>query len=281
MTAIKVSEQLERKIYKTGRPVVTLETASLIHGLPHPENLEFFLRLQKIIEEEGALAAGVGVYEGEPKVGLTDEELKVLASKEKTARVDRCNLASAAAKSRSGGAAADAAIFMAESAGFNFLLTGENGLKGDTFAGDHESFPAAVLQELARRPLLTIFSGVQPSSDADQIYVRLKSRGVEVVGFRTDDPSEGENSEGNEALPNSVNSVQEAAEIFRTQRQLDMQTGMLLISDFAKKTGKGKSWPGKNGSGEYPEAEMLLLEKNARLGAALALAYRRLQVYGD
>ncbi len=281
MTAIKVSERLERKICKTGRPVVTLETASLIHGLPHPENLEFSIRLQKIIEEEGALAACVGVYEGEPKVGLTDEELEVLASKENTARINRCNLASAVARSRSGGAAADAAAFIAESAGFDFLVTGRNGVMSDTFESDQESFPAAVLQELAQRPMLMIFSGFQPSSDAAQNYVRLKSGGLEVVGFRTDDPSEGECSEENKSLHNSVNSVQEAAEIFRTQRQLDMQTGMLLISDFAGDTGKGKSWPGKDGSGEYPEVDRLLLEKNARLGAALALAYRRLQVYGD
>lgn len=47
---IDVSEEVRCALHE-GKPVVTLETAILTHGMPNPTNVETALRVQEIVRE--------------------------------------------------------------------------------------------------------------------------------------------------------------------------------------------------------------------------------------
>ncbi|HYW87265.1 MAG TPA: pseudouridine-5'-phosphate glycosidase, partial [Chloroflexota bacterium] len=63
-----------------GRPVVALESTLIAHGLPRPDNLALARELEKIVLEEDAVPATVGVVHGVPTVGLTDAEIERIAT---------------------------------------------------------------------------------------------------------------------------------------------------------------------------------------------------------
>lgn len=61
------------------RPVVALETAIVTHGLPHPTSVSLPLTLERIVRDQGAVPAHIGIVKGKIKIGLELEDLEVLA----------------------------------------------------------------------------------------------------------------------------------------------------------------------------------------------------------
>ncbi|MFW5652554.1 MAG: pseudouridine-5'-phosphate glycosidase, partial [Planctomycetota bacterium] len=68
-----------RDALRDGHPVVALETAVLTHGLPEPEHRQAMMRMQNAVRDAGAVAAVIGVIDGELIVGLTEDEIGRLA----------------------------------------------------------------------------------------------------------------------------------------------------------------------------------------------------------
>src|SRR5438309_10371775 len=57
-----------------GRPVVALESTLFVHGLPRPVNLEVASEIERIVRDEGAVPATIGIVGGEVTVVLTAHE---------------------------------------------------------------------------------------------------------------------------------------------------------------------------------------------------------------
>jgi hypothetical protein len=90
----KVSPEIAQAVRKN-LPVVALETTIYTHGFPYPENLALALDLEKIVKENGAIPATIGVVNGVAKVGLTSNQIKMLAEgagKPETMKVSRRDL---------------------------------------------------------------------------------------------------------------------------------------------------------------------------------------------
>jgi pseudouridine-5'-phosphate glycosidase len=62
-----------------GGPVVGLESTVIAHGLPHPLNLETALSCEQAVTQAGALAATIGIVDGVPTIGLSEEEMQGFA----------------------------------------------------------------------------------------------------------------------------------------------------------------------------------------------------------
>ena len=60
---------------KNNLPIVALETTIISHGMPYPKNVETALNAEKIIKQEGAIAATIGIVNGVIKVGMSEEEI--------------------------------------------------------------------------------------------------------------------------------------------------------------------------------------------------------------
>ena len=65
----------EVKEAKNNLPIVALETTIISHGMPYPKNVETALNAEKIIKQEGAIAATIGIVNGVIKVGMSEEEI--------------------------------------------------------------------------------------------------------------------------------------------------------------------------------------------------------------
>ena len=84
-----------RKAVRDHQPVVALESTIYTHGFPYPENVSLALDLERIVRDNGAIPATIGVLDGVARVGLTSEEITRLAAcagKEETMKVSRRDL---------------------------------------------------------------------------------------------------------------------------------------------------------------------------------------------
>ena len=74
---IRISTKVEQAL-KENKAVVALESTIISHGMPYPKNVECALAVEKNIEEEGAVAATIGIIDGEAIIGMTPEEIEVI-----------------------------------------------------------------------------------------------------------------------------------------------------------------------------------------------------------
>ena len=72
---VKISKEVQEALNE-GRPVVALESTIISHGMPYPENVETALEVERIIRENGAVPATIGIIEGVPIVGMSPEEIE-------------------------------------------------------------------------------------------------------------------------------------------------------------------------------------------------------------
>lgn len=88
----------------SGKPVVSLETAVVTHGLPYPTNLELGLELENIVRSIGSVPATIGMIDGRIKIGLEKAELERLADPErKRVKISRRDIAPAVTLKADGG----------------------------------------------------------------------------------------------------------------------------------------------------------------------------------
>ena len=71
----EVKDAINRK-----KAVVALESTIISHGMPYPQNVEMSKHCEAIVREYGAVPATIAIMDGKIKIGLSDEDLKILAT---------------------------------------------------------------------------------------------------------------------------------------------------------------------------------------------------------
>ncbi len=69
-----------RSALAEGLPVVALESTIISHGMPYPQNVAMATEVEQIIRDGGAVPATIAVLGGRPRVGLTADDLELLAT---------------------------------------------------------------------------------------------------------------------------------------------------------------------------------------------------------
>src|SRR4030095_12177573 len=62
------------------KPIVALESTVIAHGLPRPKNLETARKLEAVVSEAGATPATITIIDGQPHIGLDEQQLQLLAT---------------------------------------------------------------------------------------------------------------------------------------------------------------------------------------------------------
>jgi pseudouridine-5'-phosphate glycosidase len=168
-----------------GGPVVALESTLVAHGLPWPDNLQTALEAEAAVRRAGAEPVTIAVMEGRVTAGLSGAELERLARSGSFVKAGRRDLAAAVARGLDAATTVSATLFLARASGFGVMATG--GL-GGVHRGAASTFDvSADLDELARADgLLVVCSGAKSILDLPATLEALESRGVAVVGYRTD-----------------------------------------------------------------------------------------------
>ena len=206
------------------RPVVALESTVIAHGLPRPQNLQTANRLQEIVREAGAVPATIGIIGGKLTVGLSDEEIRLLAEKPDIRKISTRDLPIAVAQGLDGATTVASTLWIAHRAGIKVFATGGIG-------GVHRgSLPdvSADLPELARTPIAVVCSGAKIVLDLPATREWLETHAITIVGYQCDElPAFYSRSSG---LPvdTRADDVTAVADIFRAQRTLGLESALVV-----------------------------------------------------
>ena len=168
-----------------GGPVVALETTLVAHGFPPGVGVEVGQAAEAAVRAEGAVAATVGVLDGQVVVGLDADELERFGEAGADARkAGPRDLAACVASGELGATTVGGTLAAARLAGIRFMGTGGIG-------GVHRGFAerpdvSADLAQLARTPALVVSSGIKSLLDVPATAELLETLGVPVLGYRTD-----------------------------------------------------------------------------------------------
>ena len=167
-------------------PTVALESTVIAHGLPAPANLETARRLESIVRDEGAAPRTVGIVDGAEMVGLSDAQLRRLATAEDVRKVSLRDLPVVTAGSADGATTVAATMHLAHRAGIAVMATGGIGGVHRGADGAPTADVSADLEALRRLPMIVVCSGPKMVLALDATRERLESDGVTVVGYQTD-----------------------------------------------------------------------------------------------
>lgn len=207
-----------------GRPLVSLESTVISHGLPWPENLELARGMEAAVREGGAVPATIAVLGGRVHVGLEDGEIEHLARSSDVWKVSRRDVPVALAQGRDGATTVAGTVMMAHQAGIRVMATG--GI-GGVHRGDSTDV-SADLPELARTPVLVVCAGAKAILDLPATLEWLETWSVPVVGYGTDELPAFYSRESGLRLEARVDSPEEAAAIARALWSQEGTGGMLL-----------------------------------------------------
>jgi pseudouridine-5'-phosphate glycosidase len=211
-----------------GGPVVALESTVISHGLPRPHNLETAHRIEAAVRKEGAVPATVGLLNGRLIVGLSREEIELLASAETVHKVSRRDLSAVLQSRKPGATTVAATILIASQAGISVFATG--GI-GGVHRGVQDTLDiSADLIELARTPVAVVCAGAKIILDLPRTLELLETLGVPVVGFRTSSFPAFYVRESGLNLDLRVESAEEAARLMSIQSQLGLSSGIVFCN---------------------------------------------------
>lgn len=236
-----------------GRPVVALETAAVTHGLPreplsaqpaylanpttpagvraafsgNPAHLGLGLALAAAVRAEGAVPAVVGVLRGQLVVGLTDDELRELASMREVTKVSARDAALVAARGGSGGTTVAGTLLVCRFAKLPVFATGGIG-------GVHRGYAerpdiSADLMAIRETGTLVVTAGAKSILDLPATVEMLDTLGVPLVGLGTPYFPRFL-SAGSAELKVNIEARDEAdaAALFAAHRSMHESRGMLL-----------------------------------------------------
>ena len=288
-----------RAALSSGNPVVALESTVIAHGLPQPTNLETARKLEAVVREVGATPATIAIIDGQLRVGIDEQQLQLLATRDDIKKVSVRDLPVALAQKWNGATTVASTCWIAHRAGIKVFATGGIG-------GIHRgSLPdiSADLPQLAQTPIVVVCSGAKIVLDLPATREWLETHGVTVIGYGCDEMPAFYSRRSGLPVDVSVDSATAVAEIFTAHQRLGMPNALLVtvpvpadsemsweetervlaeaLEQAQKLSISGRdvtpfllAQMSERSGGETLKANIALLENNARVAAEIAKALR-------
>ncbi|MCY3715483.1 MAG: pseudouridine-5'-phosphate glycosidase [Chloroflexi bacterium] len=211
-----------------GQPVVVLESTLITHGLPHPLNIETALGMEAAVREGGALPATIAVLNGDITIGLTREQIDMLAGLPVGAvrKCSRRDLPIVTALRQHGATTVAGTMIIAALTGIEVFATG--GIGGVHRGNPHDV--SADLLEFGRTPVAVVASGAKSILDLPLTLEVLETQGVPVLGYGTDALPAFYAERTDLPIDQRVDSPQAAAAIIHAGKQLGAAHGTLVVA---------------------------------------------------
>ena len=281
--------------------MVALESSVLAQGLPIPANREAYVRMRAAVERGGAVPAVTAVVRGRFSVGLDGQDLERFLARDGVRKVSARDLGWAAAHGEDGATTVAATLAMAVQWRIPVFATGGIGGVHREPAFDE----SADLLELARSPVIVVCAGAKSILDLAATLERLETLGVPVVGYRTSELPGFFTPRTGLPLTMRAESAEEIARAFLAGRRLGRPGALLVVQpppadvalereqvDEAVRAAlvEARLHDVRGGAvtpfllaaveratgGQSLAANLGLLERNAALGAEIAVALQRL-----
>ena len=293
---IKFNEEVADAL-RERKPIVALESTVIAHGLPFPRNVETAMNMESAVRAGGAVPATIAVFGGRFYAGLSSSEIEQLGTRKDIRKISTRDLSIAAAKGLDCATTVATTSFVAHRAGIKVFATGGIG-------GVHRGFSADIsadLPVLARTPITVVCSGAKIVLDLPRTREWLETNGVTVLGWRCDDMPAFYSRASGLVVDERIETAAEAAAIARSRDDLELKNTILVtvpvpeeaeipideleemleeVLHLADKNGvRGKeitpfllSQLSERSGGQTLEANIALLENNARVAAEIACA---------
>lgn len=299
---LRISEEVKRAIIKN-LPVVSLESTIISHGMPYPRNVECALAVEKVIRDNGAIPATIGIIDGDIVVGMSKDEIEEFGKRKGIEKVSRRDLAIVTSQKKWGATTVSATMYISKLANIRFFVTG--GIGGVHRGATKTMDISADLDELGKTNVCVICAGPKAILDLGLTLEYLETKGVPVIGYRSDVlPAFFTNKSKFKVDFNAENPI-EIAKIMKNQIDLKLDGGVLVanpisdeysmdpdyinaaideaIKDMEKLGIKGKDETPyllkrivELTNGSSLEANIHLILSNAKLGALIAKEFIRL-----
>lgn len=282
--------------------LVALESTLIAHGLPAPLNVETARSAEAAVLAEGATPATIGIVAGVPVIGLSPEEIEVFGRRTGILKTNTSNLAWVITRQAWGSTTVSASLALARRAGINVFATG--GI-GGVHRNVAETFDiSSDLDALAQTPLVVVCSGAKSILDIAKTFEVLETRGVPVVGFRCHEVPAFFSRQSGVPVETTVDSPAEVAVLAEVHRRLGQASALLVVvpppenaalpkheidlaieqslEEAARQGIAGRALTpyllesvNRLSGGRSLAANVALIENNARVAAAIAVAWSR------
>jgi len=207
---------------------VALESTVIAHGLPAPDNVETALRLESIVDAEGAVPRTIGLIQGQVVVGLTEEQIRHLATAETVRKTSLRDLPIVSAGAGDGATTVAATLHLAHQAGIDVVATGGiGGVHRRADAGPAWDM-SADLTALGRIPGTVVCSGPKSILDLAATREQLETRGVPVVGYGTDTMPAFYSRSSGQAVDVRCDTPDAVADLVAARRRLGLDAAVLV-----------------------------------------------------
>lgn len=293
-----------KKALEEGKAVVALESTIISHGMPYPKNVECALGVEKVIRENGAVPATVGIIEGEPIVGMTPEEIELFGKTKGIEKVSRRDIPVVCAMKKWGATTVATTMIFAKMAGIEFFVTG--GIGGAHRKANVTFDVSADLDELGKTDVTVICAGPKAILDLGLTLEYLETKGVPVLGYNTDRLPAFFTRTSDYKVDYNVKTPLDIAKIVKAKRDYHLEGGVLVTNPIPEEYSLPAEYinaeidkaiaemeeKGIRGKDETPfllskiveltggkslEANIHLVMNNAKLGAQAAVEYARLR----
>lgn len=232
MKHIQLSNEVE-EAKLNNKPVVVMESAGVFEGVPYPDNMKLAAEIENVIRAEGAVPAFTAIIDGVIKVGITEEEKEIIANPPSPLlKASRRDISILIVKKENAVTAVAAAMMIASMAGF-FVVSGGG------IGGVHRDYAnsldvSADLEEFSHSNVIVVCSGAKAILDLPFTMEYLETKSVPILGYRTNELPAYFCRTCGIPLHFSVESPDEVADIFSTNRELGINNGLLLTNPIDK-----------------------------------------------
>ena len=224
---MKINKEVQDALL-SNKPVVALESTIISHGMPYPRNVETALLVEKVIRENGAIPATIGIIDGEPIIGMNPQEIEQFGKRKGIKKVSRRDLPIVYARKEWGATTVASTMILAAQAGIEIFVTGG---VGGAHRGAQDSFDiSADLEELGRTNVSVVSAGVKAILDLNLTLEILETKGVPVLSYQSDEFADFYTRHSGIKMENVVNSPLEIAQIIKAKRDNHLDGGILIVN---------------------------------------------------
>ncbi len=224
---IRINPEVQEAL-DNNKPVVALESTIISHGFNYPENLKMALECDRIIREQGAVPATIGIMDGEIVIGLTNEEIELFATTPDMPKCSRRDVPVIMSLKKSGATTVATTMMFAEMVGIKVFATG--GIGGVHFDGENTMDISADLEELAQTNVAVICSGAKSILDIPRTLEYLETKGVPVVGYQTDAFPDFYTRDSGKKVTHNFEDLKDLAQMVQTKDALEINSGIVIAN---------------------------------------------------
>ncbi|MFV0424342.1 MAG: pseudouridine-5'-phosphate glycosidase [Bacilli bacterium] len=229
---LEINKEVEAAL-ENNIPVVALESTIISHGMPYPQNVEMAKKCEEIIRKNGAIPATICIMNGKLKIGLTDQELETLATAKNVIKTSRKDLAYVISKNLIGATTVATTMYLAELAKIEIFATG--GIGGVHRGAEISMDISADLEELSKTNVAVVCAGIKSILDLAKTLEYLETKGVEVIGHKTDILPEFYTTGRNFKVDYRLDNALEIANFLKAKKDLNLKSGCVIANPIPEK----------------------------------------------